>query len=210
MLNKTTWLRVATPVAVLALALTACGSDGEKSHTSTSHKDKAHSRFNGAHKNGARGASAAAKAVLKPGQSAWRAFKEDTGVKPYYSIIARRIDVGTAADAKTLVSDPKDAKGKVPATGYVTYRHLTGGVVKEWPRVGDYADVYADGRRGTKVIGGGTPKGCADSDTIKNWKNGQSYTFCTTFLIPADAKRLEISWTEIGGKPFVWKFPSRR
>lgn len=209
MLNKTTWLRISTPVAVLALALTACGSPGKKSHTSTSHKDKPHSRFS-AHKNGERGASAAAKSVLKPGQSASRAFKEDTGVKPYYSITARRVDVGTAADAKALVSDPEDAKGKVPATGYVTYRHMTGDVVKEWPRVGDYADVYADGQRGAKVIGGDAPKGCADSDDIKNWKDGQSYTLCNTFLIPADAKRLEIAWTEIGGKPFVWKFPARR
>lgn len=208
MLNKTTWLRTATPVAVLALALTACGSHGNKNHTTNSHKEKPHSRLS-AHENGRVGASAAAKAVLKPGQSAWRAFKEDTGVKPYYSITARRIEVGSAADAKALSSDPEASRGKVPATGYVTYRHMTGGVVKEWPRVGDYADVYADGRRGTKVIGGDAPKGCSDSDAIKNWKDGQSYTLCTTFLIPADAKRLEITWTEIGDKPFVWKFPAR-
>ena len=208
MLKKTTWLRITTPVAVLALALTACGSHGKKSHTSKPEKHKPHSRFS-THQNGHRGASVAARTVLKPGQSASRAFKEDTGVKPFYSITARRIDIGTAAEAKALVSDPADAKGKIPATGYVTYRHMTGDVVKEWPRVGDYADVYADGRRGTKVIGGDTPKGCADSDTIKNWKDGQSYTLCNTFLIPADAKRLEIAWTEIGGKPFVWRFPPR-
>ena len=208
MLNKTTWPRIAAPVAALALAVTACGSPGKKSHTSASHKNKPHSRVS-THKNGERGASGAAKAVLKPGQAAWRAFKEDTGVKPYYSITARKVDVGTAGDAKSLVSDPEDAKGKVPATGYVTYRHVTGGVVKEWPRVGDYADVYADGRRGAKVIGGDAPKGCADSDAIKDWKDGQSYTLCNTFLIPADSKRLEITWTEIGGKPFVWRFPAR-
>ncbi|MGW2325436.1 hypothetical protein ACWC5C_06680 [Streptomyces sp. NPDC001700] len=209
LLKKTTWLCVAAPVGVLALTLTACGSSGKKSHTSTSPKHKPHSRFSGTHKNGTRGASAAAKAVLKPGQSASRAFKEDTGVKPFYSITARRIDIGTAAEAKALVSDPADAKGKVPATGYVTYRHLSGAAVKEWPRVGDYADVYADGQRGAKVIGGDAPKGCVDPDAVKNWKDGQSYSLCNTFLIPADTKRLEIAWTEIGGKPFVWKFPSR-
>jgi len=209
LLKKTTWLPIAAPVAVVALALTACSSPGKKSHTSTSPKHKSHSRLNGTHKNGERGASAAAKAVLKPGQSASRAFKEDTGVKPFYSITARRIDVGTAADAKALASDPGDTRGKVPATGYVTYRHMSGDVVKEWPRVGDYADVYADGRRGAKVIGGDAPKGCADSDAIKNWKDGQSYTLCTTFLIPADSKRLELAWAEIGDKPFVWKFPPR-
>jgi hypothetical protein len=207
---KTTWPRITAPVAVLALALTACGSHEEKSQASKSPEDKSNSRFSGRQNNGALGASAVAKAVLKPGQAAWRAFKEDTGIKPAYSITAQRIDVGTAADAKALVSDPKDAGGKVPATGYVTYRHVTGDVVKEWPRVGDYADVYADGRRGTKVIGDEAPKGCADSDDIKNWKNGQSYTLCNTFLIPAHAKQLEITWTEIGGKPFVWKFPQRR
>lgn len=208
MLKKTTWLRVTAPVAVLALALTACGSHEKKSRAAKPDKHKPHSRLS-THKNGSRGASAAAKTVLKPGQSASRTFKENTGVTPLYSISARRIDVGTATDARALVSDPKDAKGKVPATEYVTYRHVTGDVVKEWPRVGDYADVYADGRRGTKVIGGDAPKGCADSDTIKNWKNGQSYTLCNTFLIPADTKRLEVAWTEIGDKPFVWRFPSR-
>nr|WP_236058088.1 hypothetical protein [Streptomyces sabulosicollis] len=144
---------------------------------------------------------------LRPGQSGTRAFKEDTGVEPTYRIAAQKVDIGTAAEAKTLVSDPADAEGKVPAVAYVQYTHLRGATVKEYPRVGDYAEVYADGRRGAKVTGAaGRPKGCADPDEIENWRSGQSHLLCATFLIPARARSVEVMWTEIGGEPFVWTF----
>ncbi|WP_230992194.1 hypothetical protein [Streptomyces endocoffeicus] len=144
---------------------------------------------------------------LQPGQTGTRAFKEDTGVEPTYRITAQKVDIGTAAEAKALVSNPADAEGKVPAVAYVKYTHVRGATVKEYPRVGDYAEVYADGRRGAKVTGtAGRPEGCADSDEIKNWRSGQSYLLCNTFLIPARARSVEVMWTEIGGEPFVWTF----
>ncbi|MFD8092816.1 hypothetical protein [Streptomyces malaysiensis] len=33
--------------------------------------------------------------------------------------MARKVDIGTAAEAEALVSDPADAEGKVPAVAYV-------------------------------------------------------------------------------------------
>ncbi|WP_240528992.1 hypothetical protein [Streptomyces antioxidans] len=145
---------------------------------------------------------------LPPGQTGTRVFKEDTGIEPTYRIAAQKVDIGTAAEARALVPDPADAEGKVPAVAYVRYTHLRGATVREYPRVGDYPEVYADGRRGAKVTGAavGRPKGCADSDEIRNWRSGQSYLLCNTFLIPARARSVEVMWTEIGGKPFVWTF----
>ncbi|MFD0444906.1 hypothetical protein ACFQ10_24570 [Streptomyces indonesiensis] len=209
-LTKTTWLlRVGAPVAVLALALTACGPFGEKDDTSENARHTSRSGVTDGHRSGAQkvGMRSDGEPPLRPGQTGTRAFKEDTGVEPTYRIAAQKVDIGTAAEAKALVSNPADAEGKVPAVVYVKYTHVRGATVKEYPRVGDYAEVYADGRRGAKVTGtAGRPKGCADSDEIKNWRNGQSYLLCNTFLIPARARSVKVMWTEIGGKPFVWTF----
>ncbi|MEU8824219.1 hypothetical protein [Streptomyces sp. NPDC048636] len=206
--NKVTLLRIGAPVAILALALTGCGSHGKKGSSAKSKKHKSSSsHLSGGHRSGAKKSRPATSSLLRPGQSASRAFREDTGVKPFYRIAAQKVDIGTNAEAKALVSDPADAKGKVPAVVYVTYTHVTGPEVPEFPRVGDYADVLAGGRRGTKVIGvTKEPKGCADADEIKNWKDDQSYTLCNTFLVPEHPKSLRVTWTEIGGDPFTWKF----
>lgn len=207
-LPKTTWLRVGAPVAVLALALTACGPFGEKGDTSenarhTSRSEAADGDQGGAQTVGMRSGGG----LFWPGQTGTRPFKEDTGVEPTYRIAAQKVDIGTADEAKALVPDPADAKGLVPAVAYVKYTHLRGATVREYPRVGDYAEVYADGRRGAKVVGdAGRPKGCADPDEIKDWKNGQSYLLCTTFLIPTRAREVDVMWTEVGGKPFTWAF----
>lgn len=156
---------------------------------------------------GADGGDAVGGGTFWPGQTGTRAFKEDTGVEPIYRIAAQKVDIGTADETKALVPDPAQAKGLVPAVAAVNYTHLRGATVREYPRVGDYAEVYADGRRGAKVVGdAGQPKGCADPDEIKDWKNGQSYLLCTTFLIPARARSVEVMWTEIGGEPFTWAF----
>ncbi|GAA2296620.1 lipoprotein [Streptomyces violaceusniger] len=208
-LTKTTWLRVGAPVAVLALALTACGPFGEKGDTSENARHTSRSGVTDGHQSGAQkvGMRSDGEPPLRPGQAGTRAFKEDTGVEPTYRIAAQKVDIGTAAEAKALVSNPADAEGKVPAVAYVKYTHVRGATVKEYPRVGDYAEVYADGRRGAKVTGAaGRPKGCADSDEIKNWRSGQSYLLCNTFLVPARASSVEVMWTEIGGEPFVWTF----
>ncbi|MER8154876.1 hypothetical protein [Streptomyces sp. NPDC094472] len=207
-LTKTTWLRVGAPVAVLALALTACGPFGEKGDTSENARHTSRSEAAGGDQGGAQTVGMRSKGgVFWPGQTGTRAFKEDTGVEPTYRIAAQKVDIGTADEAKALVPDPADAKGLVPAVASVKYTHLRGATVREYPRVGDYAEVYADGRRGAKVVGdAGQPKGCADPDEIKDWKNGQSYLLCTTFLIPARAREVEVMWTEIGGEPFTWAF----
>lgn len=207
-LTKTTRLRVGAPVAVLALALTACGSFGEKGDSSENTRHSSGSGAVDGHQDGAQKVGMGSDGgPLLPGQSGTRVFKEDTGVEPTYQIVAQKVDIGTAAEAEALVSDPADAEGKVPAVAYVKYTHVRGATVQEYPRVGDYAEVYADGRRGAKVTGdAGRPKGCADPDGLKNWKNGQSHLLCNTFLIPARTKSVEVIWTEIGGEPFIWTF----
>ncbi|AJZ86100.1 hypothetical protein AS97_36670 [Streptomyces sp. AgN23] len=207
-LTKTTWPRVGAPVAVLTLALTACGPFGEKGDTSENARHTSRSEAAGGDRGGAQTVGMrSGGGTFWPGQTGTRAFKEDTGVEPIYRIAAQKVDIGTADETKALVPDPAQAKGLVPAVAAVNYTHLRGATVREYPRVGDYAEVYADGRRGAKVVGdAGQPKGCADPDEIKDWKNGQSYLLCTTFLIPARARSVEVMWTEIGGEPFTWAF----
>ncbi|MDT3399126.1 hypothetical protein RKE29_21175 [Streptomyces sp. B1866] len=222
-LTKHTWPRAAAAAVVLALPLTACGSDDDSDGASPPGASASAtsagappgttpaptpSTAQSAEQDPAQGAGSTAGGQLKPGQAGVRAFEERDGVTPTYEIAAQKIVLGTHAEAEKMVSNPARAAGMVPAVAYVTYTHKSGPAVEKYPRVGDYAYVYADGRRGAKLIGVvDEPAGCTDSNDVKNWRPGQSYVLCTTYFVPENATSLEIQWTEIGGEPFVWKFP---
>ncbi|MEV0603108.1 hypothetical protein AB0I82_27980 [Streptomyces sp. NPDC050315] len=193
MLNrKTLWLRAAAPVAVLALTLTACGGSGggnSKGSTSKLQEEKPESN------------------ELATGESATSQFKEDDG-KITYSVLAQKVDVGTEADTKKMVSDPKAAKGFVPVVAHVKYTNKGGGVVSSYPSVGENVEIYADGQRGTILIGAADDApGCESDSDIENWKKGQSHVICETYMVPKDAKELAVHWAaEDDGKPYIWTF----
>ncbi|MEV0112302.1 hypothetical protein AB0H77_03455 [Streptomyces sp. NPDC050844] len=203
MLYKKTALRLAAPVAVLALALTACGGGDDEKSSSGKSKDKA---------------AAADKPKAKPesggelgtGESA--TGKVEEGDAPVtYEITAQKVDVGTEADTKKMVGDPKKAKGLVPAIAHVKFTHKSGAALKETPDANDGTRIFADGRRGTLVIGASEDApGCEDTYSLKGWKQGESHVLCETYLIPKDAKNLEVQWSEEDGEPFIWKFAATK
>lgn len=195
--KKTALLRAAAPVAVLALALTACGGN-KKSTTTTTENDAPKTE---------KGSSApAGGGELKPGQGGTGKFKEEDGTITY-EVAAQKVKVSTEAETKKLVSDPKRAKGLVAATAWVKYTNKGGGVVKESPDVADESEIYADGQRGGLLIGAAEDgPGCEDTIDIENWKTGQSHTICQTYMIPKGAKSVEVHWTGEGSSPLIWKF----
>ncbi|MFF0743634.1 hypothetical protein ACFYVL_24875 [Streptomyces sp. NPDC004111] len=207
-------LRAAAPVAVLALALTGCnGGDDQSGGKSdagaakeTGGSDKAPEK-DGAAEQG--GAGASGKKELAAGESVTSPFKEKEAGQVTYEIAAQKADVGTEADAKKMVSDPAKAKGLVPVVAHVKYTHKGGKPVASYPDVADNVEIYADGARGGLLIGAAEDaKGCEDDGDIENWTQGQSHTFCQTYMVPVGAKQIEVRWAadEDSKDPYVWRF----
>ncbi|GAA2575972.1 hypothetical protein [Streptomyces tubercidicus] len=201
--KKTALLRAAAPVAVLALAVTACG--GHKKTASATDDAPRTEKVPKAEKESSPPADSG---ELKPGQGGTGKFKEENGTITY-EVAAQKLQVSTEAETRKLVSDPKRAKGLVAATAWVKYTHKGGGVVKQSPDVADESEIYADGQRGGLLIGAAEDgRGCEDTFDIENWKAGQSHTICQTYMIPKGAKSLEVHWAGEGrsGSPLIWKF----
>ncbi|AOP50263.1 hypothetical protein [Streptomyces lydicus] len=204
--TKSVWLRAVAPAAVLALTLTACGDDKDSAGAQDHKKSNAAAD---APKTEKKSAEPVAGGELKAGRRGTGKFREENGKREItYDVAAEKVHVGTEAEARKLVSDPKDAKGLVAATAWITYTNKGGGVVKDMPRVGNESEIYADGRRGGLLIGAAEDgPGCEDTIDIENWKVGQSHTLCQTYMIPAGAKSVEVHWAGEGqSAPFVWKF----
>ncbi|MEU6763068.1 hypothetical protein ABZ916_11160 [Streptomyces sp. NPDC046853] len=188
MLYRKTALRVAAPVAVAALALTACGGgDGKKDSG-----DRA--------KAGARAA----------GESATGESKEGL-VSADYEVTAQKVELGTEAETAKMVSDPEEAKGLIPAVAHVKYTYKSATPLATSPRVSYSSRIWADGRRGTLIVGAADGKqGCEAPRSIKGWKRGESHVLCETYLVPENAKDLEVHWSDLDGEAFVWKFEATR
>ncbi|MFG3247367.1 hypothetical protein [Streptomyces sp. NPDC048187] len=199
--HRKTALRLAAPVAVLALALTACGGGDDDSDADA----KA-------------GATAAASPSpsgpvsggdMAQGESATGKVAEDPG-QVTYDVVAQKVEVGTEAEAAKAVADAADAKGKVLATAYVKYTHKSGPALTEGSDVHDATTVFADGQRGGVLIGASEDAaGCEDPYDVDSWKQGESHVFCETYVIPANAKSVEVHWSEEDGEPYVWTFPQK-
>ncbi|MFF2812773.1 hypothetical protein ACFVT2_37505 [Streptomyces sp. NPDC058000] len=205
--TRTSWLRVAAPVAVLALALTACGGKKDASGSASgSGADTGKNSADTAAKTDKKPTEPAGGA-LKSGQSGTGQYKEESG-KVTYEVAAQKVHVGTEAEAKKMVQDPKDANGLVAATAYVKYTNKGPGVVKGLAKVDNGTEIYADGRRGGMLIG--APEnlpGCENPVDIDNWKVGESHVICQTYMIPKGAKSLEVHWGDEGAtNPLIWKF----
>ncbi|MET7362660.1 hypothetical protein ABZS76_30120 [Streptomyces sp. NPDC005562] len=199
MLSRKSALRAAAPVAVLALALTACGggddkkSDDKKTDASTSQNKPAEPTS------------------LKAGEKTTGKVKEGD-VAVTYDVAAEKVDLGTEAETKKLVSDPKQAKGLVAATAHMKITHKAGAPVKDVPDVADTTEIYADGTRGGLLIGAAEDApGCEDDLELEGWKTGETHTLCQTYLVPTGSKSLEVHWAaKEDGKPTIWKFAAKQ
>ncbi|MEU9522074.1 hypothetical protein [Streptomyces sp. NPDC048224] len=199
--HRKTALRLAAPVAVLALALTACGGGDDDS---------------GADAKGGTAATASPSPSaptsggdMAQGESATGKVAEDPG-QVTYDVVAQKVEVGTEAEAAKAVADAADAKGKVLATAYVEYTHKSGPALTEGSDVHDATTVFADGQRGGVLIGASEDApGCEDPYDVDSWKQGESHVFCETYVIPANATSVEVHWSEEDGEPYVWTFPQK-
>ncbi|MFC7304072.1 hypothetical protein ACFQVC_07570 [Streptomyces monticola] len=202
--RRTRVLRAAAPVAVLALALTACGGS-DSGGKSDDKAQQGASKPKGDEPEEAQEESG----PMKAGESATASFKEDDA-KITYEIAAQKIDLSTEAEAQKMVDDPKDAKGLVAATAHVKFTNKSGGVVESSPNVGMETEIYADGARGGLLMfASEDAAGCEDTVDIENWKAGESHTICQTYMVPAGAKELEVRWPEKGGATHSWAFAAK-
>jgi hypothetical protein len=184
--------KTALPVALLALALTACGGGADDAKSPTTAQAKP---------------SASQARTLAAGERVTGKVEEDPGTVTY-AISAQKVDIGTEAEARQAVSEPAKAKGLVLAVAHLTYTHRSGPALTDGSDVHDATEVFADGQRGSVLIGATEDApGCEDPYDVDSWKSGESHTFCETYLVPANARGVEIRWSEEDGEPYVWTFP---
>ncbi|MFJ8158378.1 hypothetical protein [Streptomyces sp. NPDC094468] len=185
-------LRLAGPLAVLALAVSACSSSDGPAGAARPATTQAKP-------------SPSTPAALAAGDSVSGKVKEDHGTVTY-GVSALRILYGTQAQAKAAVQDPADAKGKVLAVAHVRYVHQAGPTLTSSTNADDSTTVWADGHRAAILLG--SPTDSADPYAIASWPTGQSHTICEYYLVPASAKKAQVHWTPDGnGTPYVWSFP---
>lgn len=200
MLHRKTALRFAAPVAVLALSLTACGGGG----------DDADAKPKSAPAEASPSPSEAASGgELGTGESATgKVMEGDAEVT--YDITAQKVDLGTEAEAQKLVQDPAEAEGMVLAVAHVKFTHKAGAALTESSDANDGTEIYADGQRGALLIGASDDAaGCEDPYDIEGWKQGESHVLCESYLIPANAKSVEVHWAEEDGEPYIWTFAGK-
>jgi hypothetical protein len=200
LLRHKTALRAVAPAAVLALTLSACGGgDDADADAKKSPEPKAT----------ASQAKAASGGELATGESATGKVEEEDGTVTY-EITAQKVDLGTEAEAAKLVQDKADAKGMALAVAHVKYTHKAGPALSTDSDAGDGTTIWADGQRGTLLLGSADDApGCEDPYDVESWKTGESHTFCESYLVPANAKSLEVHWSEEDGEPYIWKFPNQ-
>ncbi|MFH9733593.1 hypothetical protein [Streptomyces sp. NPDC017260] len=191
--------RLAAPVAVLALALTACGGGDDAGATGPASPGVS-----------AAPSRAASGGDLATGESATGKVAEGPG-EVTYEVVARKVEVGTEAEAAKAVADAADAEGRVLAVAHVEYTHKGGPALTEGSDVHDGTTVFADGQRGGVLVGGASDDapGCEDPYDVRSWKQGESHVFCETYLVPADATSVEVHWEERDGEPYVWRYSRR-
>lgn len=202
--HKPTRLALAMPVALLALTLSACGggddSAGSTGQSAPSSKDTSPTAT-------ASQAEAASGGDVATGESVTGKVAEEEG-EVTYEITAEKVDLGTEAEAAAVVKDKADAKGMVMAVAHVRFTHKSGPTLSSSSDVNDGTTISADDQRGAVVLfAPDDAPGCEDVYDIESWKAGESHTVCTTYLIPAAAKDVQVHWSEEDGEPYIWTFP---
>ncbi|MFD4525623.1 hypothetical protein ACFWP7_17185 [Streptomyces sp. NPDC058470] len=201
---RKTILRTAAPIAVLALGLTACGGGDSSDSGKSSEKQAA----------GKSEASVSprdpASGELAPGKAVTGKVKEGSQ-SVTYDVVAEKVDLGTEAEAQKLVTDKEAAKGLVLAVAHVKFTHKEGPALTDRSEANKGTTIWADGKRGALLIGAAdTGAGCEDPYDIEGWKAGESHTLCESYLVPADAKSIEVHWSANDeGDPSIWKFANK-
>jgi hypothetical protein len=194
--DKPARLAAAVPAAILALTLTACGGGDDTADTHA-----------GAKTTTASPSTASSGGDMAAGKSATGRVAEEGGTVTY-EILPEKVDLGTEAQAAQLVQDKNDAKGKVLAVAHVRFTHKSGPAVDSGSDVNDGTTIWADDQRGAVLIGASDDApGCEDTYDIENWKAGESHTVCTSYLIPAASKNVQVHWSEEDSQPYIWTFP---
>ncbi|MET7640974.1 hypothetical protein [Streptomyces sp. NPDC005438] len=206
-MKRNAGLRLAAPVFALGLALTACNSDSDSDSDAKDDKKPSQS----ASQQPADDQEQGGDKELGTGQPATDKFQEDDGTITY-QVLAKKVDIKSAADTAKMLKDPKDAKGRVAVTAQVEFTNKGGGTVKRSPKVDDNIQIYADGQRGGLLIFAPEDSpGCEKPYSVKEWGQGQKHTFCDTYMIPENAKTIEVRWSSERNDtdPYRWQFPNK-
>ncbi|MFC9424783.1 hypothetical protein [Streptomyces sp. NPDC056987] len=203
--HKPARLSMAVSAVLLAVTLSACQGDDDGAGTTgqpaPSSKDASPAAT-------ASQAEAGSGGDVATGESVTGKVAEEEGPVTY-EITAEKVDLGTEAEAAALVQDKADAKGKVLAIAHVKFTHTSGPAISSSSDVNDGTTIWADGQRGAILIGApDDAAGCEDVYDIDSWKAGESHTVCTSYLVPAAAKNVEVHWSEEDGEPYIWTFPN--
>ncbi|MGP4113520.1 hypothetical protein ACTWP5_21745 [Streptomyces sp. 4N509B] len=222
--RKSAWLRSVVPTAVLALALTACGSDDDSDGTDASanggasgeqteeplaeEEPPAEEESEPAEDDAAAESDVQA---VEPGAYAYGlgeasdpvAFEDSTaGV---LEITAERLETGEAADLEGLL-EPSEYEGMVPAHLYLSFTSVGGEDLEFVDPVSKATTVNADGSYGTPLvlIGMEIPGGCTDEESdSKDIAVGDTVQMCASVLVPEGGEPTDILWSE-GGYELTW------
>ncbi|RKN03233.1 hypothetical protein [Streptomyces radicis] len=201
--GKSVWLRAVAPAAVLALALTACGSDdsdddaagsaGAEQSETTEESPAAEDEAQG--DDAAEPADGGGSATLAEGETSEPVAWEDGDTVADLAVTLDRVHVGTAADLAALnLSSP--AEGLVPASIFLSFEHA-GGDPLQRPRPGIVASMtLADNAQQTNLVGSPEiPGGCpADSDFVDALAEGETAELCKSVLIPEGSQVASVEW----------------
>ncbi|WP_143659472.1 hypothetical protein [Streptomyces sp. MP131-18] len=218
-MRKSAWLRAAAPAAVLALALTACGSDDDSEDAFTPGADESEQTEEAApaEDDAPAGEADAAEeeaaaggvpGTLGQGEPSEPVPYEEGGTVADLTITADRVDVGANADLASL-NTSADTSGQRPAYVYVTFAHA-GGDTLEYPRpISDTSLFLTDGSMAGFVTAFGDlglPNGCPEGsgDSPPTIGPGEEITMCKTFLIPESVEPGEVTW-ESGETELTWQ-----
>ena len=202
--HKRSLLRAAAPVAVLALALTACGSndspdEGKKdAKAGTSQDDKSEQRDQETQDKGPWTVGETA-----PGTHEFESGSEKADIE----ITAKKVDTGKNADLLAAGLKKSDVKTMYPVFVHFTYTLKKTAKPMDDPDFNLKARVMGTGNEpGRKLITIGAADikgGCPDQEDI-TWKQGDTHDVCSTFLM-AEGKDVEqVAWAGDLSNPLLW------
>lgn len=198
-------IRAVAPTAVLALALTGCGSDDKSESESDGKKSSSEKTEQGSKQEEKK--EEAPSGPLSLGQTAPGQHEYDmSDGKAQLEITAESVKTGKNADLLAAGLKGEDVKGMQPV--FVTFKYT----VKEGAKLDDpgfnrkVRVLGEDKKPGKSLIAIGAdpiPGGCPDVDEIK-WKTGDTKTMCSTFLLPEGTAAEQVAWAGDLRNPLMW------
>ena len=213
--RRKTLLRAAAPVAILALALTACGPDDNDSSDDSKGDDKSSSDSadksgddDGADEDKAGDDAPGSGGELTLGQTApeEKEIKRGDGTVKV-KITAEKFNTGKNADLTAAGFSADKVKGKYPVYAYFKYEvtEVTSPVSPGTDFNSSTAVLDAEGKPGSRFIAiGGQPLkgGCPEKDRDLKWEKGTTATLCTTFLMDEGKEPAKLAYSTVN--PLMW------